>query len=76
MATIEEKFIHEATHNGNFKRALRDKDRASISTTLDNLGVSAAHKGQILDAIVRVDWGDLSTLKARLGGSGTAGPDN
>ena len=76
MATIEEKFIHEATHNGNFKRALRDKDRHSISKTLDHLGVSAADKVHILDAIMGVDWKDVSLLRRRLRGQGGADPEN
>ena len=72
MATNEEKFIQAATTDGNFRRALRDKDRAYLSTALDQLGIG--DKDAVLDAIEKVDWGDLSGLERLL--TGQIQPDN
>jgi len=67
MASSEEKFIHAATTDDNFRRALRDKDRGYLSTALDRLGL-VGDKDAILDAIMNVDWGNLHSLQRRLSG--------
>ncbi len=64
MPSNEEKFIHAATTDDNFRRALRDKDRAYLSTALDRLGLGG-DKDAILDAIMNVDWGNLHGLERR-----------
>jgi hypothetical protein len=74
MPSNEEKFIHAATTDDKFRRALRDKDRAYLSRALDDLGISG-DKQAILDAIMHVDWRELDSLERRLTGQGVH-PEN
>lgn len=68
----EQIFLEAATTDQAFRTALRSKDRAYLSTALDRLGVVVDDKEAVLDAIVAVDWGELSALEDRLTASEAA----
>jgi hypothetical protein len=74
MPSVEEQFVHEATTDANFRRALRDKNRGYLSSALDKIGFTG-NKDAVLDLIIQIDWADISTLERRLGDHGVH-PDN
>jgi hypothetical protein len=62
----EEIFLRAAATDEAFRQALRHKDRGHLSRALDALGIVVDDKEAILDAIVKVEWSDVSILQDRL----------
>jgi hypothetical protein len=71
----DEIFLHAATTNHEFRRALRTKDRAYLSRALDDLGITVENKAAVIEAILEIDWHHLSGLEDRLN-AGKIHPDN
>jgi hypothetical protein len=69
-----EKFLHAVTTDDEFRKALRDKNWDGLSQALDRHGINVADKPTVIEAIRKVDWGELHGLEKRL--TGRVYPDN
>jgi len=71
----EQIFLDAATRDEAFRQALHGRDPHEITKALHRIGIKNVDIKEVVDEILKVNWGELYTLEKRLT-RGQVQPDN